>query len=197
MSSVDRATVADDRQLAQRAQAGDELAFASLVDSYGERIYNMLLHMCNGDSDMASELTQEAFVRAYERLDQFDGRSSFYTWLYRLARNRAIDVRKRKKPLASDPHEMHDPGELHDPAAAMEQQDMQCLVQTALAAIDDEQREIILLRDFDGHDYAHIAELLDIAEGTVKSRLSRARKALREQITALPGCDQLIQRASS
>ncbi len=187
----DSAALEDDRQLARRAQDGDQTAFASLIDRYSERLFNMLLQMCNGNSDMASELTQEAFVRAYERLSQFDGASSFYTWIYRLARNRAIDIRKRKKPIASDPHEMHDPGHQDDPGSQMQQNEMQNIVQGALQELDDEQREIILLRDFDGHDYAHIASLLDIAEGTVKSRLSRARKALRTIIENNVGADQI------
>ena len=181
----------DDRDLARRALAGDQAAYPALVDAYGERIYNMLLQLCNGDPDMASELTQEAFVRAYERLNQFEGASSFYTWLYRLARNRAIDIRKRKKPIASDPSTMHDPGHQDDPGAAMEANELKDLVHAGMRLLNPEQQEIILLRDFQGHDYGEIAALLEIAEGTVKSRLNRARKALREQIQTLGSSDQI------
>ncbi len=181
----------DDRDLARRALAGDQTAYAALVDAYGERIFNMLLQLCNGDQDMASELTQEAFVRAYERLNQFDGASSFYTWFYRLARNRAIDIRKRKKPIANDPSTMHDPGHQQDPGQDMEDQELKDLVHAGLQLLNPEQQEIILLRDFQGHDYSDIAALLDIAEGTVKSRLNRARKALREQIQSLGSSDQI------
>ncbi|NRA40650.1 MAG: sigma-70 family RNA polymerase sigma factor [Planctomycetes bacterium] len=172
--------IQDDRDLAQRAQAGDHAAFNSLVEAYSSRIFNMLLQLCNGDRDMASELTQEAFVRAYERLDSFAGESKFYTWLYRLARNRAIDVLKRKRPMSSDPHKLDVGSSTIDPSADLERSELQAQVQSALAQLKDEQREIILLRDFDGHDYQEIATLLDIAPGTVKSRLNRARKSLRE-----------------
>lgn len=188
---MDSASLVDDRQLARQAQAGDQVAFASLIDRYSERLFNMLLQMCNGNSDMASELTQEAFVRAYERLKQFDGNSSFYTWIYRLARNRAIDIRKRKTPIASDPQEMHDPGTEDDPSINMERREMQSIVQQAMSELGDEQREIILMRDFDGRDYTQIAQLLDVAEGTVKSRLNRARKALRSIIEHNVGAEQI------
>ena len=181
----------DDRALARQAQQGDDNAFAQLVEACSERLYHMLLQLCNGDAEMACELTQEAFVRAYERLAQFDGSSAFYTWLYRLARNRAIDVFKKKKPQACDPQDFNDNVTKDDPGAALEQNEMQVLVQEALHALPDDQREIILLRDFDGHDYQHIATLLEVAEGTVKSRLNRARKALRQQIESMSNADQL------
>lgn len=177
--------IGDDRLVIERIRAGEIEAYAELVDRYGDRIYSMLLHLAGGDGEQAAEFVQEAFVRAYERLDRFDGSSTFYTWLYRLARNRAIDLLAKKRPAAFERGTLEAaadgavrPGS--GPQRALERDELQQRVHAALDRLPVEQREIILLRDFDGHDYAAIAELLEVAVGTVKSRLNRARSALRE-----------------
>jgi RNA polymerase sigma-70 factor (ECF subfamily) len=171
----------DDRQLVARLRLGDAKAAAELIDRNAPRLHAMLTQLCNGDRGLADEFTQEAFARAWERLDRFDGLSSFGTWLYRLARNRAIDLLAKRRPMASDlqPHAAI----THTQAdAVMIQREQIDAVRSALAALDAEAREIILLRDFDGLDYDAIATVLDCAVGTVKSRLSRARASLRERL---------------
>lgn len=177
----------DDRAVVERVRAGDGEAYAELVDRYGDRIYSMLLHLAGGDAEQAAEFVQEAFVRAYERLDRFDGKSSFYTWLYRLARNRAIDLLAKKRPTAFERPTLEAAAEAggrpgSGPQRALERSELQQQVHDALGRLPAEQREIILLRDFDGHDYAAISELLEVAVGTVKSRLNRARAALRAEL---------------
>jgi RNA polymerase sigma-70 factor (ECF subfamily) len=178
----------DDRAVVARVRAGDAEAYAELVDRYGDRLYSMLLHLAGGDAEQATEFVQEAFVRAYERLDRFAGDSSFYTWIYRLARNRAIDLLAKKRPLAVERPGLEaaaDAGGSRSgsgPQRALERAELRDQVQAGLARLPAEQREIILLRDFDGHDYAAIAELLEVAVGTVKSRLNRARAALRAEL---------------
>lgn len=171
-----------DSDLVARLRAGDAAAAATIVDQYGPRLQAMLLHLCAGDADQAAEYTQEAFARAWERLDQFAGESSFYTWLYRLARNRAIDLLARRRPraMAMD----HDTGPTNDatPSQATARAELVAAVQSALQRLPAEMREIILLRDFDQLDYDAIASALGIAGGTVKSRLSRARAALRDTL---------------
>lgn len=170
----------DDRLLVERLRAGDHGACAELVDRYAGRLHAMLLQLANGDADLAAEFTQEAFARAWANLDQFAGTSSFYTWIWRCARNRAIDLLARKRPQATDLAMLQHPAHNGSPSAALEQAETATAVRAALATLDPEHREVLLLREYDGLDYAQIADALGIAEGTVKSRISRARAALRE-----------------
>ncbi len=187
----------DDRDLARRAGAGDAGAYADLVDRYGGRLHAMLVHLAHGDHDLAAEFTQEAFVRAWERLDQFQGGSSFYTWIYRLARNRAMDLLDRKRParLAVDAE-----GGIRDDAAVagtaapgdrLVREEQRAAVQAALATLPAASREILLLRDFENLDYAAIADLLELPVGTVKSRISRARGELRDALAGRIGAEDL------
>lgn len=172
----------DDRVLVERVRSGDGAAYAELVDRYGGRLHAMLLHLAGGDHDLAAELTQEAFVRAYANLDQFAGASSFYTWIWRLARNRALDLLARKRPRNLDLEPLGAVAADAGPGAAMEDAEQRDAVRRALDELPTDQREILLLREFEGLDYAQIAEALDVPEGTVKSRLNRARAALRERL---------------
>jgi RNA polymerase sigma-70 factor, ECF subfamily len=174
--------VDDDRELVARLRAGDNAAATELVDRYAPRLHAMLLHLCQGDAEQAGEFTQEAFARAWERLDRFAGESSFFTWLYRLARNRAIDLLARKRPQAMATDDQRHASSEPTPSRAMAQAELVSAVRHALTQISPEAREIILLRDFEGLDYDAIAEALGIAEGTVKSRLSRARASLRDAL---------------
>ena len=171
----------DDRLLAARARDGDHTAYAELVDRYGGRLHAMLLHLCAGDSDLAAEFTQEAFVRAFERLDLFAGGSSFYTWLYRLARNRAIDLLARRKPVAMADEHLADIPQIgaSTPIDRLAAEEQRVLVHAGMSRISPEHREVLLLREWDGMDYDQIAIALGIALGTVKSRLNRARAELR------------------
>jgi len=172
----------DDRVLVERLRTGDHSACTELVDRYAGRLHAMLLHLTGGDADQAAEFTQEAFARAWEHLDQFAGTSSFYTWLYRCARNRAIDILARKRPQATDLATLHHSAPAQSPGDALDRREMAVAVRQAMSTLDPEHREVLLLREFDGLDYQQIADALGIAEGTVKSRLNRARSALRERL---------------
>ena len=171
--------------LVEQVRRGDGNAFAALVDRYGGRLHAMLLHLAGGDQDLAAELTQEAFVRAYANLEQFAGASSFYTWIWRLARNRALDLLARKRPRNLDLEPLGAIAADAGPGAALADADQRAAVHRALAELPAEQREILLLREFDGLDYERIAAALDLPEGTVKSRLNRARTALRERLSGV------------
>lgn len=179
----------DDRALVAAVRAGDRDAFDRLVERYGGRLHASLLHLARGDAELAAEFTQEAFVRAFERLDQFAGASSFYTWIWRLARNRALDLLALRRPVATDNEVLAAaPGRSPDPSERSERHEMQTQVRAALAALPEDMRAIILLRDFDGLDYHDIADALAVPEGTVKSRLNRARTQLRAALeTRLAG----------
>jgi RNA polymerase sigma-70 factor (ECF subfamily) len=178
--------VKDDVQLIAEALDGDSAAFGQLVTRYQDRLYNTLVHVV-GCREMARDVVQDAFVQAYVKLESFEGASAFYTWLYRIAVNLAISRRRREKPMASvdQVREVlgHEPPDTADPPEArLEQQERARQVQQALAAVSDEHRTILTLREMDGCSYEQIAEILELPVGTIRSRLHRARMQLREQL---------------
>ncbi len=180
--------IPDDGPLIARARAGDSEAFTGLVDRHGGRLYAMLLRLSGNDPALAEDLLQEAFIRAWERLDQFDGRSAFGTWLYRLARNRALDLLDRRRPgRLPDGHDAAaaTPG----PADAAATTDLNAAVQRALNTLPAATRELLLLREFQGLDQDALATLLGIPVGTVKSRLHRARAELKTALSSILGTD--------
>ncbi len=176
----------DDVQLIAEALDGDSAAFGQLVTRYQDRLYNTLVHVV-GCSDTARDVAQDAFVQAYVKLESFERASAFYTWLYRIAVNLAISRRRRERPMASveQVREVlgHEPPDTADPPEArLEQQERACQVRQALAAVSDEHRTILTLREMDGCSYEQIAEILALPVGTIRSRLHRARMQLREQL---------------
>lgn len=185
-SKILERSVKDDVQLIAEALDGDSAAFGQLVTRYQDRLYNTLVHVV-GCREMARDVVQDAFVQAYVKLESFEGASAFYTWLYRIAVNLAISRRRREKPMASvdQVREVlgHEPPDTADPPEArLEQQERARQVQQALAAVSDEHRTILTLREMDGCSYEQIAEILELPVGTIRSRLHRARMQLREQL---------------
>lgn len=180
-----KAQEGDDAALVELARSGDRAAYAMLVQRHCDRLHAVMLHLANGDCEQAAEFVQEAFIRAWQRLDRFDGRCVFGTWLYRLARNRAIDLLSRRRDRQLDAGQGERAGQGDEPGRALERAETVAQVQAALTRLPVEAREIILLRDFEDLDYEQIAERLDLALGTVKSRLSRARAALRAELGGL------------
>jgi RNA polymerase sigma-70 factor (ECF subfamily) len=190
----------EDAALVQRCRKGDLRGFEALVAKYQHRLYNAVYRM-TGRPDDAEELAQDAFLKALEKLDTFGGRSSFYTWLYRIAVNLTISHRRRAgrikfQPLTTGEQDFdrsraaelsaraageRNPG----PAAAAESAETARRVTEALEQLDDEFRVVVVLRDVEGMDYAQIADVLDAPVGTVKSRLHRARGMLRELLSDL------------
>lgn len=181
----------EDRELVERARAGDAAAFEELVLKYQQRVYNLTLRMTGNEED-AFDLSQEAFLKAWKGLETFHFESAFSTWLYRLTSNACLDflrAQKRRRTVsltAEDDDGEEIQIEITDPApnpeqAALAAEDRRMLA-SALNALDDEAREIITLRVIDDLSYDRIAEVLGIREGTVKSRLSRAREKLRKKL---------------
>lgn len=172
-----------DQQDIDRVLQGDQAAYAVLVERYQRRLLGWLFHAC-GSRDEAEDLAQDTFARAYRKLNLYEGRSSFYTWLCRVAMNLLISQRRRKRlenQVAREGFEvaMSSVGQEQAVDQQMERTEIQQCVQAAIAMLDMERRTVILLRDFDGMDYEHIAETLDIPVGTVRSRLHRARLELK------------------
>jgi RNA polymerase sigma-70 factor, ECF subfamily len=184
----------DDWLLVRRVVDREELhAFDLLVERYQDRVYGVIARLIP-DGEAARDLTQETFLKAYKGLAGFAGGSSFYTWLYRIARNVVTSQLRheaaRPKISASLDSEEGDRAPLRvvtpasgpDPVQSAVEAERKKLLLHALASLQPEFREIILLRDFEDRSYEEIAELLDLADGTVRSRLHRARAELRDRL---------------
>lgn len=189
----------DDAVLVQQCQNGDSTAAERLIRKYQSRIYNAIYRICANPDD-AAELTQDTFVKVIENIANFQGKSSFYTWAFRIGVNLTLNYCQRNVKLglrsldANDTDDSDAKGvlkkflaadNLPDPAAVAQNKELCTLVVKALDKLDDAQRAVIVLRDIEGMNYAQIAEVLDIELGTVRSRLSRARTSLREIMEAL------------
>jgi RNA polymerase sigma-70 factor (ECF subfamily) len=177
-----------DETLIRQAAAGDQNAFAALLAAYQKPVYNLALRM-TGSPDDALDLSQEAFLRAWRGLSGYRFDASFSTWLYRLTGNVCIDfLRRRKKektiPLYyTDEENEEQELPLPHPAPAAEDQALlrleQSQVAEAMAKLEPEYRQALILRVIDGLSYAEIAAATDVPEGTVKSRIARAREKMR------------------
>jgi len=192
VSSVNTNSIlAEETALIDCIVSGQSSQFEILVGNYQQRIYATLIGMLGSPQD-AEDVTQETFITAFRKLDQFERRSSFYTWLYRIAFNAAIDLQRRKKRaknqfVGSNNVDITQAADLHAESAAsvVIAKETVTQVQLALSRLDEERRNIIVLRDLQGVDYAEIALMLDIPIGTVRSRLHRARIELREIMNAM------------
>ena len=176
----------DDAQLIDETLAGQSMAFGQLVTRYQDRLFNTVVHVV-GCHEEARDVVQEAFVQAFMKLDTFQRSAAFYTWLYRIALNMAISRQRRRKPMASveqarEVTGIEPVGRDGAPAERIEQQERVQQVQQALAAVGEEHRAVLVLREIEGRAYEEIAEILDLPIGTVRSRLHRARAELRQQL---------------
>lgn len=181
----------------KRAARGSDSAFEQLVLTYQGQIYNLCLRMV-GNPDDAADLTQEAFIKVWRALDGFQFESSFSTWLYRLASNTCLDFLRASKRRPLVPLTVTDddgetitldvPDKAPLPEEVVLAAEAQDSLDEALAALDEGQRQIIALRVVNDLSYAEIAEILEIKEGTVKSRLARARDCLRKKYDKIGNC---------
>ena len=172
---------AEDAADVARARAGDTAAFAALVRRHQDRVFGFILRMLDA-RDEAMELTQDVFVKAWQALPGWRPEARFSTWLLQIARNAALDQLRRRRLIQFAP--LDDGMDVADtapgPEARYASRQRQALLENALQQIAAEHREILLLREIEDLSYAELAAVLGIAEGTVKSRLARARAALLE-----------------
>ncbi len=178
-----------EQQLIAAAQGGDQAAFAALVEANQAMVYSLAYRM-TGNSEDAADLSQEAFLNAWRGLARFQGQASFATWLYRLTSNACIDFLRREKrhstlsltlePTDEESRQAEVTDERWSPEALLDRQENQTAVRQALTQLSDEHREVLLLRELEGLSYREIAQHLGLEEGTVKSRIARARLSLRD-----------------
>lgn len=175
--------------LVQRIQSGDSDAFAVMMDLYQKQVYNLALRTVGNPED-AADMTQEAFLRAYRAIGSFRGDSKLSVWLYRLTQNVCIDFLRSKgrKPTVSltveneadEVQELDVADDRFDPEEQYQRKALRDAVRRGLDSLPEEYRAILILREINGLSYAEIGERLQLEEGTVKSRLFRARKKLCE-----------------
>ena len=184
---------AEEQELVERLKRRDEAAFNAFVIRYQDRVFRILLRML-GDRAEAEDLAQEVFISIFKAIDSFRGESQLSTWVYRVAGNHC---RNRLKYLARRRQKMMDdfdeeivggaqgallPDRQGTPDRLLEARQTEVLLEEGLARLDDEQRELIVLREVEHLSYEEIMAITGLPEGTVKSRLHRARSALREHL---------------
>ena len=179
----------DDKHIVAQARRGELSAFEELVTRYEKRVYAIALRS-SGSPEDAADITQEVFLRAWRSMKDFRGDSGFATWLFRITMNQCVDYARHKQsqpptqPLVQgeddEERELPLPDTAPSPEEHLENSELGRELAAALDEVSDELRRIVLLRDVSGMSYTEIAEILEVSEGTVKSRLSRARIALRK-----------------
>ena len=167
----------EDLELIHRSQAGDTEAFGELVTKYRARIYAMLYGMVRNEND-AWDLAQEGFLQAWRSIHKFESRSSFYTWLYRLTVNLAIDSFRRKGRRVEVELNVAIPYSLPNPRANYRCTEISEHINAALAQLSPEHRAVIVLKEIDDLQYQEMADILNISIGTVMSRLFYGRRKL-------------------
>lgn len=181
----------DEAELIARASKGDSEAFGVLVERYQRRVANVALSVVHNQDD-AIELAQETFVRAYENLSKFESRSSFSTWLYRIAANLAIDFWRREgrhvvlrgEDAENEIRKL--PSDTGDSFKTASRKELSARLTAALEELTPEHRTVILLREVEGLSYDEISAALNCPRGTVMSRLHYARNRLRVLLKDLP-----------
>jgi RNA polymerase sigma-70 factor (ECF subfamily) len=176
----------DERQLVERAQAGDRLAFEELVRRHADRLYAVVLRFV-AHADEAEEVTQEAFLRAWRSIGRFEFRSRFFTWLYRIAINEAKRRAERPPPAGTvasiEDSPIEDaPDWSEAPEFRAEQGHLRSVLEDAVRALPIEYRAPLILRDVEGLSTQEAAEVMELGEAAFKSRLHRARLAVRRAV---------------
>lgn len=179
-------TEVSEKKIIEKVLGGDANAFEELVLRYEKTVYNLALRMV-GDRDDAFDMTQEAFIKAYGSLSSFRGDSKFSVWIYRITTNVCLDFlrsksRKQQVSLTVSDDDEDAQLDIPDPKADPEQQLIKKIsmqsVEEGLKTLPDKQRQILVMRELCGMSYAEIGKALSLEEGTVKSRIFRARKRL-------------------
>ena len=183
------------RRLVQRAKKGDREAYKELVQRYQKRVFGILFGMLRSRED-AMELTQDVFIKVYQRIKDFEEKSSFYTWVYRIAFNLAIDFRRRewKKVHTEYDDAVEQDGAADDgilnrervnPEQELQSRELGEQIRRALETLPDEQKQVLLLREVEGLSYQEMADSMGCSIGTIMSRLFYARKKMQAQLKTI------------
>jgi RNA polymerase sigma-70 factor, ECF subfamily len=193
--ALDYETPGEDEQLVAQICAGQVALFAQLYRRYYKRTFALAFGM-TGKREQADDMTQEIFLRAYERLDSYNGRASFATWFYRLAVNHSLNYCRRERRHLKAVADVGDAQSLpvvlsagaeDRMASALLQHQVQAQVRQALLTLKPEMRVLVVMKEIEGLSYEEIAERLNCSRGTVASRLSRARQLLARKLENLRG----------
>ncbi|MGH1365904.1 MAG: RNA polymerase sigma factor [Calditrichia bacterium] len=178
-------------QLVEKTKQGDEQAFTELVTIYSDRVYNLALRILRKQDD-AADILQETFIKVYEKINTFDGRADFFTWLYRIATNLSLmKLRKEKRTVVTDKDlEEHfdrpDSVEIQKwrdiPLESMLSAEFRLHLDRAVDSLSEIYRSVFVLRDLEGLSIKETSKILNITETNVKVRLKRARMFLREKL---------------
>ncbi|MDA2924305.1 sigma-70 family RNA polymerase sigma factor [Acidobacteria bacterium AH-259-L09] len=170
-----------EKEIIERCQSGDEEAFRAIFDRYQRKIFGLCYHFTGNGSD-AEELTQEIFLKTYLSIGQFDFRSSFYTWLFRITVNECLQHRRKKRPRRVPLEERTfslSPSESL-PLDSVLSHEKQEQVRQALKKLPGRYRLVLLFKEIDGLSYGEMARIFGVSEGTIASRLNRARERFRK-----------------
>ena len=182
----------DDVELVKRLQAGDQTAFRELFERYNRRVFAVAFGVVKNQED-ALDVVQEAFIKVHKHIGGFQGTSSFYTWLYRIAMNLAIDhVRRRRKVVEFDEtikkEDASGDGTLlprlanENPSKTLIKKELTERLEAALEELPEYHRAVILLREVEGMSYEEMAQVLNVPKGTIMSRLFHARRKMQERL---------------
>jgi len=170
-----------DFALVERCRKGDRQALEALIREYQKPVYNVAWRIL-GNPDDAADATQAAFLKAFENLDRYDPSYKFFSWIYRIAINESINLRKRNRELQL--LDENQPAADAGPDSTAEAGDLAQGIQDGLMALTDDYRTVVVLRHFSDLSYREISEVLEIPEKTVKSRLYSARQLMKDRLIA-------------
>ena len=177
----------DDHRLITQTREGDTAAFGELVLRYQDRLFNTVVRLVDNVED-SRDVVQETFLHAYQSLNSFKGDSLFFTWLYRIAVNTAISMKRKQRhvlriqPAGQEKNTIDplDRSEENRPGRAIEMAEEERKVHEALGKLSAEHRAVLVMKDMEGMKYEEMAEILDVPVGTIRSRLHRARLEMRD-----------------
>jgi RNA polymerase sigma-70 factor (ECF subfamily) len=185
----------DDKELVTSARAGDRDAFRLLFERYHRRAYALALGVVRHPDD-ALDVVQDAFIKAHKYLDKFEGNSSFYTWLYRIVMNLAIDhlrKHKRVRPVELDEQKLEDSADESliprilggNPGRALMDKQIRARIDQALEELSENHRAVIVMRELEGLSYEEMAKAMECSKGTIMSRLFHARRNMQKRLLDL------------